>query len=147
MKRDYGVFQVGLKILLRKGSRVLLLRMNDDDQWLDLPGGRIDNVEYTVSLEKIIAREVREELGPKVKYVLGRPLFCFRRARRPKGAHLRFVFLVAYDAEWKAGEIKLSFEHSAYEWIDPRKYVLKRSDFGQEEEYRVLKKYFSQFHA
>ncbi|MEK7541882.1 MAG: NUDIX hydrolase, partial [Patescibacteria group bacterium] len=142
-KRDYGVFQVGLKILLRKGGRVLLLR---DDQGLDLPGGRIDNVEYKAPLEKIIAREVREELGPKVNYILGRPLFCFRRAR-PRGADPAFVFLVAYDAEWTAGEIKLSFEHRAYEWIDPRKYVLKRSDFGQEEEYRVLKKYFSQFHA
>ena len=147
MKRDYGVFQVGLKILLRKGSRVLLLRMNDDDQWLDLPGGRIDNVEYKAPLERIIAREVKEELGPKVKYVLGMPLFHFRRARRQKGANPKFVFLVIYDAEWVAGEIKLSFEHSAYEWVDPRKYVLKRSDFGQDEEYRAFKKYFSQFHA
>ncbi|MFY9462696.1 MAG: NUDIX domain-containing protein [Candidatus Sungiibacteriota bacterium] len=142
MKRDYGVFQVGLKILLRKGDKVLLLRMNDDDNWLDLPGGRIDNVEYRTPLEKIIAREVREELGPKVKYVLGKARFHFRRLRR-KGANPAFVFLVVYDAQWKAGEVKLSSEHSSYEWIDPKTHILKRSDFGQEEECRAFKKYFA----
>jgi len=94
-------------------------------------------------LKKIIAREVREELGPKVKYVLGKPLFHFRRARRIKDTHPRFVFLVVYDARWVAGEAQLSFEHSAYEWVDPKKYRLRRSDFGQEEEYRAFKKYFA----
>ena len=69
MKRDYGVFQVGLKILLRKGSKILFLRMADG-KYLDIPGGRIDNVEYRVPLEKIIAREIREELGPRVRYAL-----------------------------------------------------------------------------
>ncbi len=142
MKRDYGIFQVALKVLLRQGDKVLLLRMNDDDKWLDLPGGRIDDVEYRVPLEKIIAREVREELGPEVKYVLGKPLFHFRRERHNKDANAPFVFLVVYDAEWTAGEIKLSFEHSSYEWIDPKTYILKRLDFGQDEEYRAFKKYF-----
>lgn len=140
MKRDYGIFQVGLKILLRKGDKVLLLR---DDKGLDLPGGRIDNVEYQTPLEKIIAREVREELGPKLKYVLGNPLFHFRRVRR-NGTKLLHVFVVVYDAQWKTGEIKLSFEHSEYAWIDPRTYILKRSDFGQKEEYQAFKKHFAQ---
>lgn len=146
MKRDYGIFQVGLKVLLRKGVKILLLRMNDDDNWLDLPGGRIDNVEYRMPLEKIIAREVREELGQKVKYVLGEPLFCFRRLRRGKSASPAYVFLVVYDAQWKAGDIKLSFEHSSYELVNPKTYRLRRSDFGQEEEYRAFKNYFSKKH-
>lgn len=146
MKRDYGVFQVGLKILLRKGGKVLLLR---DDQGLDLPGGRIDNVEYRVPLEKIIAREVREELGPKVKYVLGNPLFHFRRTRpNSPGADPAFVFLAVFDAEWKVGEITLSLEHSSYDWMNPKTHVLKRSDFRQDEEYRAFKKYFAEkYHA
>ena len=136
---------MGLKILLRKGGKILLLR---DGQGLDLPGGRIDNVEYRVSLERVITREIREELGPNVKYTLGKPLFHFRRARRPRNLYPKFVFLAVYDAEWRAGDIKLSFEHTAYEWIDPKKYVLKRSDFGQEEEYRAFKKYFAEkYHA
>lgn len=143
MKRDYGIFQVGLKVMLRKGSKVLLLWMNDDKKWLDLPGGRIDNVEYRTPLEKIIAREIREELGGQVKYILGKPLFHFRRARRGKHANPRFVFLVVYDAQWVAGEIKLSPEHSSYQWVDPKVYKLRRLDFGQEEEYRAFKKYFA----
>ena len=142
MKKDYGTFQVGLKILFRKGGKVLLLRMNDDDQWLDLPGGRIDKVEYRTPLEKIIAREVREELGAKVKYILGKPFFHFRRARRQEDAHPRFVFLAVYDAQWKAGEITLSHEHLSYEWIDPKTYILKQSDFGNSEEYRAFRNYF-----
>ena len=141
VKRDYGVFQVGLKILLRKGGKVLFLRMADG-VYLDIPGGRIDNVEYRMPLEKVIAREVREELGGQIKYVLGKPLFHFRRARH-KGAHPGFVFCAVYDAEWKAGEIKISFEHKGYEWINSKKHLLKRADFGQEEEYRAFKKYFA----
>lgn len=149
MKRNYGIFQVGLKILLRKGSRVLLLRMNDDDKRLDLPGGRIDNVEYRTPLDKIIAREVREELGLKApQYTLGKPLFHFRRMRRQKDAHPKFVFLAVYDAEWISGEVKISDEHSAYEWFDPRKDSLRRKDFSNIEEYRALKNYFAKkYHA
>ncbi|MEK7099492.1 MAG: NUDIX domain-containing protein [Patescibacteria group bacterium] len=142
MKRDYGIFQVGLKILLYKRGKVLLLR---DDKGLDLPGGRIDNVEYQTPIEKIIAREVREELGRRVKYTLGKPLFHFRRVRRQKGAHPRFVFLAVYQARWVSGGITLSHEHESYEWIDPKKYILKRSDFGNEEEYRILAHYFKAY--
>lgn len=146
MTRDYGVFMVGLKILLRKGSKILFLRMADG-KYLDIPGGRIDNVEYERPLAKILAREVREELGSKVKYKLGKPIFHFRRRRR-KDANPEYVFLAVYDAEWISGEIKISDEHSAYEWFDPRKDSLRRKDFGRIEEYRALKNYFAKkYHA
>lgn len=58
MKRDYGIFHVGLKILLRKGDKVLFLRDNNPSRNWDVPGGRIDNVEYRTPLEKIITQEV-----------------------------------------------------------------------------------------
>ena len=141
VKRDYGVFQVGLKILLRKGGKVLFLRMADG-AYLDIPGGRIDNVEYDVSLERILAREVREELGSKIKYALGAPIFHFRRQRKP-GSNPEIVFLAVYDAEWISGEIRISDEHSAYHWFDPKKDTLRRKDFGRVEEYRALKNYFA----
>ncbi len=79
MKRDYANYQVALKVLLRRGDEVLFLRITDPLMCFDLPGGRIDNVETKTPLARILAREVREELGVDVRYTLGAPLFQFRR--------------------------------------------------------------------
>jgi 8-oxo-dGTP pyrophosphatase MutT (NUDIX family) len=68
MKRAYANYQVSLKLLLWKGGNVLYLK-DVDGKW-DLPGGRIDTIESKTPLENILAREVREELGKKLKYEL-----------------------------------------------------------------------------
>lgn len=142
MKRDFAVFQVGLKVLLRKGDKILFLRDNNARRSWDWPGGRIDNVEYRTPLASIIAREIREEVGSKVKYVLGEPRFHLRRWTLWHGKKA-CIFCVFYEAKWLSGEIRLSSEHCAYEWIDPKKFhLLKRADFKHEEEYPALKKYF-----
>lgn len=143
IKRDYGIFQVALKVLLQKGDKILFLRDSDADRHWDWPGGRIDNVEYRTPIEKIIAREVREELGQKVRYVLGKPHFHLRRWTLWNGKKT-CVFCVFYEAKWMSGEIRLSAEHSAYEWIDTKRFhTLKRVDFKHAEEYPALKKYFA----
>jgi len=82
MRRDYAIYQVALKIFLRNGRNVLFLK-DDKGKW-DLPGGRIDTVESKVPLEKILAREVGEELGRKVKYDLKLPAVQFRRFIRSR---------------------------------------------------------------
>lgn len=141
MKRDYGIFQVALKVLLHKGDEILFLRDSDVDRHWDWPGGRIDNVEYRTPVEKIIAREIREELGSKVKYILGEPRFVLRRWTLWHGKKTP-VFCVFYEAQWVSGDIRLSDEHCAYEWLDPKEFhTLKRADFKHEEEYPALKKY------
>ena len=61
MKRDYGIFHVGLKVLLKKENTYLFLKT--EPGYFDLPGGRIDNVEYRTPLMNVLAREIREELG------------------------------------------------------------------------------------
>lgn len=147
MKRDYGVFQAALKIVLHRGDKILFLRDNNARKTWDWPGGRIDNVEYETPLEKIIAREVREELGSRVKYVLGKPVFTLRRWTMWNGEKT-CIFCVFYDARFISGEIKLSSEHTAYEWIDPKNFRMKRSDFNHKEEYPAFKKYFAEnYHA
>ena len=147
VKRDYGVFQVALKVVLHKGDKILFLRDNNTRRTWDWPGGRIDNVEYETSLERIIAREVREELGPRVKYVLGKPVFPLRRWTMWNGKKT-CIFCVFYDAKFVSGKIKLSSEHIAYEWIDPKNFRMKRSDFNHKEEYPAFKKYFAEkYHA
>ncbi len=133
MKRDYGIFYVGLKVLLRKGGDLLLLRT--DDGYIDLPGGRIDNVEYRAPLQKIIAREIREELGP-VRYKLGEPMFHFRRYAKRRGMH---VFLAVYEGDYISGSIRLSQEHSSYQWIKAGTFPFTRRDFTTEETYALFR--------
>ena len=147
MKRDFGVFQVGLKLVLRKGDKILFLRDNDEKKSWDWPGGRIDDVEYGATDEKIIAREVREELGSAVKYTLGKPAFTLKRWTM-RGGKKTCIFCIFYEAEFRSGIIKLSSEHSSYEWIDPKTFKIKRADFAHKEEYPAFKKYFAQkYHA
>lgn len=138
MKRDYANYHVGLKVLLKKGNKVLFLT-DAPMQKLDLPGGRIDNVEHEVPLSKIIAREVREELGKTVKYKLGLLLFQYRRHVVSRNLH---IFITVYDATFLSGTIKLSPEHSDYRWVDPKKFKITSKDFFHKEEYRAFKKYF-----
>ena len=144
MKRDYALYQVALKILLWKGRKVLFLR-DDKGKW-DLPGGRIDNVEGKVPLEKILAREVREGLGRSVKYSLGLPVVQFRRYIDSRKT---YNLLTVYEAKFLSGTIMLSFEHTHYEWLNPRSYSFKKEDFcasrkefDTNEEYKALMKYF-----
>lgn len=136
MKRDYGVYQVGLKILLRKKGHFLLLKDETGKYW-DLPGGRIDNVEDQVPLEKILAREVREELGSRLRYRLIKPIFQYRRF-----FHERRVFLNVFEAEYVSGHIRLSPEHSSYHWIDPVRAKFRQKDFNSKEEYLAFREYF-----
>jgi len=139
MKRDFGIFHVALKVLLRRGNEVLFLCTSDSNS-IDLPGGRIDNTEYLVPLEKIIAREVREELGPQVKYRLGRPAFQLR-VYFPK--RRIYIFQTVYEAQYLSGEIKISHEHTEYQWVNPKKYRFRKRDFADAEGYVAFRKYFS----
>jgi 8-oxo-dGTP pyrophosphatase MutT (NUDIX family) len=137
-KPDYATYHVGLKILLKKGDDFLFLT-EATGQRFDLPGGRIDDTEHAVPLTKIVAREVREELGAGVKYTLGNPVFHFRRHLASKGWH---VFIVVYEAEYLSGQIKLSDEHSNYQWLNPKKFDFKEKHFYIKEEFLAFRKYF-----
>ena len=138
MKRDYGIYQAALKLLLRRGDMVLFLRSDDGKYW-DLPGGRIDNVEAETPLPEILAREVKEELGSAIRYKLGRPIFQFRRYFSP--GHI-YILQTVYDGMYLSGGIKLSHEHSSYTWIKPGKIMLKKVDFDNNEEYLAFRDYF-----
>ena len=137
MKRDFALYHVGLRILLRKGNKTLLLRTAKLKFW-DLPGGRIDNVENKTPLMRILKREICEELGSRLKYKIGRPAFQFRRFSYSRGV---YAFNTVYEARYLSGKIKLSSEHSSYEWVDPKKYPFSRRDFFNTEEYNAFKEY------
>ncbi len=138
MERGYGIFHVALKVLLRKGDTYLFLKTKKGH--LDLPGGRIDNVEYETPLLEVIDREIREELG-EISYKIGKPIFQYRRHFKDLGI---YVFLTVYEAEFIAGEITLSDEHSDYEWINAKTHQFTLKEFYHREELAVFKKYFNQ---
>lgn len=137
MKRDYATYHVGLKILLRKNNEYLFLRGKNQKRF-DFPGGRIDTVEHKTPIEKILDREIKEELGNSIKYKLGIPAFFYRRHFPEKKWH---VFIVVYEAKYISGEIELSNEHSSLEWINPKNYKWKEEEFVNKEEFQAITKY------
>lgn len=83
----------------------------------DLPGGRIDEGEFLFAFEKIIKRELFEEIG-NVKYeLINRPVALGTHMTR----HAEQVIFIFFEAEYKHGEILVSEEHMGYKWVDLKK--------------------------
>lgn len=138
MQNTYANYHVGLKILLKKGDEILLLK--SPRGYLDLPGGRIDDIEDATPLLEVLAREVREELGEGIKYKVGKPAFNFRRFFPNKGWK---IFLAVYEAEYLSGEVQISDEHEDFEWINPKTYRFKEGQFCNKEEYLAFMDYIN----
>ncbi len=138
MKKDYAVYWIAFKILLKNGNKILFLRASDRGLF-DLPGGRADNSEGKMPIKKIINREVKEELGDEIKYRLGSPIFQYRRYSIKMKI---YNLITVYKAEYISGSVKLSPEHNVYKWIDPRTYKFEKKDFYNKEEYETFKEYF-----
>jgi 8-oxo-dGTP diphosphatase len=139
MKREYATYHVGLKILLRNKGSVLMLK-DRRGNFFDFPGGRIDTVEHNTPLVEVLSREVSEELGESIEYRLGRQLFQYRRHFPHKNWH---IFIIVYDADLISGNIKLSSEHSEYEWVDLKTFKFKKEDFCSLEEYETFTRYIN----
>ncbi|MCX6766822.1 MAG: NUDIX hydrolase [Candidatus Moranbacteria bacterium] len=137
-KREYANYNVAMKILLSYKEKYLFL-VDSSGRKYDLPGGRIDNVEHNVPLEKILEREVKEELGKNLKYKLGNPIFQFRRYITKKDT---YVFITVYTAEYLSGDVRLSEEHCEFKWVAKKKLDIKNNLFWSREEYDAFKKYF-----
>lgn len=91
----------------------------------DFPGGRINTGEKDIPLEKIIRREVAEEIDPEVDFKISLKPVAVARHIVPKRFHdLGFdlhEFLVLFTGQYLGGKIKTSFEHREYKWIDLEK--------------------------
>lgn len=138
MNKDYGIFHVAFKILLKNDGKFLFLKDSTKFNRWDLPGGRADNIEFEVPIEKIIKREIKEELG-NIKYEIGSPLLQYRRFYEPKNI---YILVTVYDAIFRSGKIKLSDEHNSYHWVDPKIHGFTKDKFWAREEYETWIKYF-----
>jgi len=134
MTENFEYFQISQKGLLFRDDKILIVKLADQTDSWDLPGGRIDKKEAD---EVAFFREIKEELGfsdfknlgvvdYEICYVKDTP-FC------------GIVNLIKNDDN----EIKLSEEHSQYKWINENeisdyKYAWKNMD-------RMMKKGFQYY--
>ena len=114
--REIQKFHVGIKAFILNGQEeLLLLRESSTGQW-ELPGGRIDVGEELVPQEKVLRRELAEELGPDVQVKVGPLGLTWVRERKPGD----FVFLVGRLCRFESGVPRLSDEHDAWAWVGAR---------------------------
>lgn len=133
----HALYQVAVKILLRRDNRYLF--MIDTNKKLDIPGGRLTDKEDTVPLMTVLDREVREEIGIDVRYRVVGPRLQYRRFFCE--GNLK-IMLVAYEAEYMGGDLKLSDEHESFSWLTPEEIDWNPELFYSEEEREALKTFF-----
>jgi ADP-ribose pyrophosphatase YjhB (NUDIX family) len=128
-KKDF--YQVSLKVFLKNNKgEVLILKGAEDGiyrDFYDLPGGRIHLDEFDTPLDKIIKRELQEEIG-QVDYDLNlKPVALGRvsslKKESPLGGPMH-SFNIFFEARYKLGEIKISEEHLESKWIKLEKETL-----------------------
>ncbi len=133
---SHALYTCSLKLILRRGDAYLVLR--DAEGYIDLPGGRIDNDERSISIPEILQREITEELGSALQYQLGAPAFQFRRDFDTDDTH---VLVSVYFADYLSGDIQLSDEHKTAQWLTKEELHFRESDFRQHEEYLAFQNF------
>jgi len=136
MGNEFASYLVSLKVLLKKYDEYLFLR-DAESGFLDLPGGRINRDERDVPLEKILQREIAEEISSSVQYKINKPAFQYRASKDGQD-----IFIAVYEAEYLSGEIVLSPDHSDFVWVNPKSFDTFKGSFLSQEGYTALKNYF-----
>lgn len=137
----YATFNTSFKLIIRKGNKILVLTESATG-FLDLPGGRIEKNEIKLPLKDLFKREIEEELGKDIKYEILGPAIQYRRYNKYTKMN---ALITAYEANYLSGEIKLSDEHSKYDWVNPKTYNLKDKKINNEEERLAFENYFKRF--
>lgn len=105
-------FFVGVKGVIVRGDKVLLLRKAGSEDFWEVPGGRVDGDE---SLHETLVRELKEEV-PNIKSSnIGKVLDAFRLHKDIESdVSLTLIFFkvqAVFD-----GDPQISDEHEAWKW-------------------------------
>lgn len=110
----HDCFQITQKVFIRKGDQFLVMR-DKRTSYGDLPGGRMNEVEFFSDWLASVNRELIEELGKDVKLKIDpKPLFVHRHRVNDENFP---CIIIAYKAEYITGEILISDEHDYLEWV------------------------------
>jgi 8-oxo-dGTP diphosphatase len=122
----HKLFQVGQKAFIARDGEVLVVFFNND--WLDFPGGRIDEGETDII--EALKREVREETSLEVD--VGEPFATWLG----RGGT---VYLVGYRCRYVSGQVTLSDEHSSFRWLNRGNFTEVDDDSAP---FEALRRYF-----
>ncbi len=109
--------QVGVKVILKHGDSILLLKRSAKYEWIqdswDIPGGRIDSHE---TLMEGLSRELQEEIGLNEVDLSNIRLLTSQDILRPeKGFH---TVRLSYELELdRQPEVKIDDESKEYKWF------------------------------
>lgn len=109
MPKEFEYFQIGQKGILIRDNKVLIVKLADQINIWDLPGGRLDKGEVA---EQAFRREIQEEVGFSDFEILG--IVDYEIWYTMQG--IPFCGIANLIKNTK-DEIKLSLEHTDYKWI------------------------------
>jgi 8-oxo-dGTP pyrophosphatase MutT (NUDIX family) len=130
-------FQVATKALVIKDNTVLTL--TTPKGYVDFPGGRLDDTEYTIPLKEGLQRELKEELGNSIKYTINDLAFASKRDYFYHRQH--HVVALFYEVIYESGKFILSDEHVKLEWLSPKELISRKDNFQGGNEYDELYAY------
>jgi mutator protein MutT len=108
-------FYIGIKAIVVNNKKALVLRkVRNGINVYDLPGGRIDKGEL---IQDALKRELKEEIG-LTKFSNPQLINIFERQDYEKNG--TYLMLVVYKIDANIFRIKLSDEHTNYEWISKK---------------------------
>jgi len=137
---DHAQYQVATKALLFQGDKLLVLLTPDGG--IDFPGGRVDATEVDLSWHQALRRELDEEIGSAVQVTIGRTLFVTKRTFN-HNEHTTRIAAIFFACEYVSGDITLSDEHSAHQWMTPQELLATDHEYVSDDEKSQLANYFA----
>lgn len=135
---NFAYFQIAAKSIVKKADNILLLITGDG--YYDFPGGRMDESEIDLSLEEILTRELKEELGKDFKFEINDVAFVTKRKYDKNNKDFR-ILATFFEVAYRGGEIRLSDEHSSSKWVKPQSILADPKKFISKDEYEQYKNY------
>ncbi|MFA6974078.1 MAG: NUDIX domain-containing protein [Parcubacteria group bacterium] len=108
-------FGVAVKGIIRRGDgKILIVKRSEADDhkagvWETVGGGMDENV----APQEELRREIREEVG--LETTVGEPFNVFSFAKD----NGEFKIGITFVCDYVSGEVRLSHEHTEFQWIDP----------------------------
>ena len=133
MPKQRDFYHVSLKAILKNADgNILILKADNQGTFAgfyDLPGGRIDEDEFSVPLIEVLKREIAEEIGNADMKIKETPVavsrHCIKKEHTSLGKDIHVLY-VFYEANVDEANIKISNEHEGFEWVDLGKIELEK---------------------